>query len=249
MCKKHYGRWYRHGDPLYTRNMSRAGTCGIEDCGEPIKAQGMCSVHYQRMLSRGDTGLAGRERRPRQKRCEVPGCRKPHVALGWCESHYDSHRKYGDHLEVDRRKRLEWLPCVVKGCDRDSTTRGLHRRPGAAAGMCVLHARRLREYGSTDLPERVSRGYINAGGYRMMSVPGRGVVQEHRLVMERMIGRRLTPEENVHHKNGLRADNRPKNLELWANSQCPGQRVVDLVSWAQTVLDRYGSLVDQGAIT
>lgn len=41
-----------------------------------------------------------------------------------------------------------------------------------------------------------------------------GYIMEHVLVMEREIGRYITREEVVHHKNHIRNDNRIENLEL-----------------------------------
>lgn len=57
--------------------------------------------------------------------------------------------------------------------------------------------------------------------------------------MESVLGRALLPFENVHHKNGVRNDNRPENLELWVTKQPKGQRPEELVEYAVEILRQY----------
>jgi hypothetical protein len=63
--------------------------------------------------------------------------------------------------------------------------------------------------------------------------------------MEQQLGRKLLPGENVHHRNGVKTDNRSDNLELWSTSQPYGQRVEDKVQWAREILMLYGHLFEE----
>ena len=62
--------------------------------------------------------------------------------------------------------------------------------------------------------QRKSCGYFYILTKDHPGANGVGYVAQHRLVMEAHIGRYLAKEERIHHKNGIKCDNRLENLQL-----------------------------------
>lgn len=103
--------------------------------------------------------------------------------------------------------------------------------PCAGCGEPFMAERRTRKYCSRGCAGRHANPASGEGArYKKVKTPG-GWMHEHRYVMEQTLGRKLRPFENVHHKNGNKRDNRPRNLELWLRRQPAGQRVADLIAF------------------
>lgn len=66
------------------------GERSCENCDNPAKVRGLCTMHYQRFILQ--------RRRERRILCSIPECGSPVSARGWCHAHYTRWRKYDDPL-------------------------------------------------------------------------------------------------------------------------------------------------------
>ena len=167
--------------------------------------------------------------------CTFVGCDKQIHCKRLCQAHYKQ-MKAGKQLVPLYSTRGRSI-CGFEGCDDIVSS----------FGWCQAHWGQLKR-GSELKPKRRQNGagHIERGGYVRLraswhpNANSNGYVYEHIYIMSEMLGRPLLPNERVHHKNGVRSDNRPENLELWALFDQPaGQRVDDLVAWAHEIIDRY----------
>ena len=144
----------------------------------------------------------------------------------WRDRNRERHRRYTRQYELAHK-----TPCPQCGA--------LKKRGAKLCCRCALALR-----GEQSRSWR--GGVVMNHGYRMVYTPDHpartkaGYVAEHRLVMEKVLGRYLFPDETVHHRNGCKTENQPSNLELWSSKHPSGQRVADLLAWAQEIVARYG---------
>lgn len=127
------------------------------------------------------------------------------------------------------RQSFEVLPCQLKKnralyCSRECMGKWWHETGHPGKQRKGMLGRRVTTEGYIEV-------YCGKGPDFPWSRRKNGWTLEHRLVMEKHLGRKLLSTEYVHHVRGEKADNRPENLELWVRQQPSGQRVSDLIAY------------------
>lgn len=177
-------------------------------------------------------------------KCKVINCSRPSRTRGMCASHYSQMMKGNPEL-LALHPDVKLKTCEVGGCGSVALSRG----------WCNMHWKRWRAHGDPTIKLRADRnqgewkptpsGYMRAYRHGHPNAGKDGLISQHTFVMSEHLGRVLKPGETVHHRNGIRCDNRIDNLELWVSKHPAGQRVEDLLDFAEEIIEQYGSLRDQ----
>lgn len=151
---------------------------------------------------------------------------------------------------IDDKKRLSWIVC--NSCYKKEYRKNNSDKYEIEKENAKQKRRKISGIDKDSPPLRSPNGsgYVNRAGYRVISKldhpnaygkgGSRGRIFEHTFIMSEYLGRPLNKNERVHHKNGIRNDNRIENLELWHVGQPSGQRIEDKIDWAKKFLEEYG---------
>lgn len=105
-------------------------------------------------------------------------------------------------------------------CESCGTEQSVYRSPSSTPPrFCSVQCTGVGQLGEAN-PAYTGGRHVGANGYVYLLMPGhpdadpRGYIYEHRWIAEQLAGRALRNGEVVHHRNEIKTDNRPENLQL-----------------------------------
>ena len=207
---------------------------GCPNKAMPGLKDGYCQSHHRRSVEGKE--MDSPLRRPNEGECEFTGeqtgnCGRPQYAKGLCRVHYERSLQ-GREMDAPIRRSWQMGESLVGQCTVEDETGRCPRRVNAR-GMCNTHYLRWQKTGGSGpvalLRKAAGEGHLNDRGYVEIQVGG-VKRHQHLWVADEMIGVRVdTSKFEVHHKNGIRNDNRPENLEIVPIGHGAGQHFEDLV--------------------
>jgi|688.fasta_scaffold167378_2 hypothetical protein len=137
------------------------------------------------------------------------------------------------------KKRKKWECICDCGVVKYHLTNDLIHNKVKSCGCYNKEVAKSRMTGENNYGWKGGKGFITKRGYREIKHGEYRGKLEHRVIYEQHYGIKLLPEQNIHHINGDRSDNRIENLELWDTSQPKGQRVEDKIKFYFELVQRY----------
>jgi len=137
MCRPHYRRADKYGDPLYVAPVKR---CAVEGCDRKYHANDYCEMHLARFNRNGDPGPADRVRAERKAPCLVEDCEEPSSAKMLCPKHYQRFLRFGDPLHVPKGAHPAGPVRHCKWCGKE-----FDKRVGGRLLCCSDKCRRIVE--------------------------------------------------------------------------------------------------------